>query len=291
MRARPYHTMFVGCCTAIFCLSFVQRPNEARLNHEAKRNDLPVTPRQDWGHFFKELNIDGTFVLYDVQKDEYSAYQPELAQKKHLPASTFKIFNALTALETGAIPDEKTVLRWDGTVHDLPAWNQNQSMDTAFKYSTVWYFQELARRVGKEKMEDWLQKAEYGNKLSGKFIDQFWLNGKLRITPMQQIDFLKRLYFNTLPFSKRSTDIVKQMMLREKNNRYAMYGKTGFIMRENEQKKKTGLGWFVGYVTTQEKTYIFAACLEDDNLFNKELFLNSRINITKNILKSSGIIF
>jgi beta-lactamase class D len=262
-----------------------------RLNHEANDNNLPVTPRQDWGHFFKELNIDGTFVLYDVQKDEYSAYQPELAQKKHLPASTFKIFNALAALETGAIPNEKTVLKWDGTAHDLPAWNQNQSMDTAFKYSTVWYFQELARRVGREKMEDWLQKAEYGNKLSGKYIDQFWLNGKLRITPMQQIDFLKRLYFNTLPFSKRSTDLVKQMMFREKNNHYALYGKTGFLMRDNDQKKKSGLGWFVGYVTTQEKTYIFATCLEDDNLFNKELFLNSRINITKNILKSSGIIF
>jgi beta-lactamase class D len=291
MRARPYHTLFVGCWAAFFCLSFVQRSNEARQYFKVSNDNLPVTPRQDWGHFFKELNIDGTFVLYDVQKDEYSAYQPELAQKKHLPASTFKIFNALTALETGIIPDEKTVLPWDGTLHELPAWNQNQSMDTAFKYSTVWYFQELARRIGKEKMEDWLQKATYGNQLSGKYIDQFWLNGKLRITPMQQIEFLKRLYFNTLPFSKRSTDIVKQIMLRDKNSNYTLYGKTGFLMRESEQKKKSGLGWFVGYVTVQEKTYIFATCLEDDNLFNKELFLNSRINITKNILKSSGIIF
>jgi beta-lactamase class D len=291
MRNKHYHALFVGCWTAFFCLSFVHRSNDSHPNHEGNNDNLPVTPRQDWGHFFKELNIDGTFVLYDVQKDEYAAYQPELAQKKHLPASTFKVFNALAALETGVISDEKTVLKWDGQPHEILAWNQNQSMDTAFKYSTVWYFQELARRIGKEKMESWLQKADYGNKLSGKYIDQFWLNGKLRITPMQQIDFLKRLYFNTLPFSKRSTDIVKQIMLREKNSRYTLYGKTGFLMRDNDQKKKTGLGWFVGYVTTQEKTYIFATCLEDDNLFNKELFLNSRINITKNILKSSGIIF
>jgi beta-lactamase class D len=249
-----------------------------------------VTPRQDWGHFFKELNINGTFVLYDVQKDEYSAYQPELAQKKYLPASTFKIFNALTALETGIVPTEKTVFQWDGTPREITAWNQSQSMDTAFKYSTVWYFQELARRIGKEKMEFWLQKAEYGNRLTGKSIDQFWLNGKLRISPMQQIEFIKRLYFNTLPFSKRSTDIVKQMMLREKTNQYYLYGKTGFLMRDSDAKKQAAMGWFVGYVTVQEKTYIFATYLEDDNLFNKQLFLNSRINITKNILKSSGII-
>jgi beta-lactamase class D len=285
MRARAYHTLLVGCLTAFCCSSTIGVSERKKQNFKS-----PVTPRQDWGHFFKELNIDGTFVLYDVQKDEYSAYQPELAQKKYLPASTFKIFNALTALETGVVPTEKTVFQWDGTPREIAAWNQSQSMDTAFKYSTVWYFQELARRIGKEKMEFWLQKADYGNRLTGKYIDQFWLNGKLRISPMQQIEFIKRLYFNTLPFSKRSTDIVKQMMLREKTNQYYLYGKTGFLMRDSDAKKQAAMGWFVGYVTVQEKTYIFATYLEDDNLFNKQLFLNSRINITKNILKSSGII-
>ena len=199
----------------------------------------------------------GAFVLYDLNNDHYLRYNPERCAERFLPASTFKILNSLIGLETGVIPNENYAIQWDGTQYDIPAWNQDHTLKTAIQNSVVWYYEELARRVGREQMQHYVDAVGYGNQdISGQ-ADAFWLYGALRISADEQIELLKRLYQDELPFSERSLRIVKEILVLEETSAYQLSGKTGA-----GQMGERHIGWFVGYVIENGNVYFFAANIE-----------------------------
>ena len=115
-----------------------------------------------------------------------------------------------------------------------------------------------------------------------KTIDNFWLDGESKISQIQQIQFLKRLYFSELPISKRTEAIVKNIMLIEKTDDYTLSGKTGLSV-------KNGLdnGWFVGYFEVKNKVYFFATNVEPvKKELTRDEFLPARINATKEAFKN-----
>lgn len=213
----------------------------------------------DFERHFKRLEIAGSIIIYDLNRDQVYQYNPTRNTTPFLPASTFKILSSLIALETQVIADEKTVLSWDGIQRSIPAWNQDLNIKQAFQASAVWFYQILARRVGYEQMKDGVNQAGYGNQTIGKpeDIDRFWLEGELRITPQQQIEFLRRFYRNELPFSERSLSIVKEIMVAEKTPNYIIRAKTGL-----EGKGNPNIGWYVGYVEQNQNVYFFATNIE-----------------------------
>ena len=133
-------------------------------------------------------------------------------------------------------------------------------MRSAICNSVVWYYQELARRVGEEQMRAYVEAAAYGNADISGNIDSFWLDGALRISPDEQVEFLKRLYLNGLPFSQRSMDIVKDIIVLEETDTYKLSGKTGSAIRIEVYQ-----GWFVGYLETDDNVYFFATNFESDD--------------------------
>jgi beta-lactamase class D len=234
--------------------------------------------RDDFKKYYDKFNVDGSFVLYDQQQDKFIFYNMEQFNQNFSPASTFKICNSLIGLETGVIKDENFVIPWDSVTRQIPNWNSNQDLKTAFKNSTVWYYQELARRVGGQQMKFWLEKAHYGNADTTGGIDKFWLTGGLRISPEQQIDFLKRLHDNKLPFSNRSVDIVKKIMIAKDTLDYVVRAKTGW-----SDEEKRIVGWYVGYVEKNNNVYYFANCIQSSDLDNND-FARARIEIAYKIL-------
>jgi beta-lactamase class D len=198
-------------------------------------------------------DLTSAFVLYDENTGQTLHYHPERCAEGLLPASTFKILNALIGLETRMIPDENYTIPWDGHQYPVAAWNQDHTLKTAMQNSVVWYYQELARRVGREKMQQYVSAAGYGNQDISGNLDSFWLDGGLRISADEQVDFLRRLYHDDLPFSARSMRIVREMLLLETTEVYRLSGKTG-----STQMGSTNIGWFVGYVETQGDVYFFA---------------------------------
>ncbi|WP_434687549.1 class D beta-lactamase [Pseudanabaena minima] len=201
-------------------------------------------------------NSEGCFILYDLKRDRYIRYNSQHCQKRFIPASTFKIFNSLVALETKAISDENTIIPWNGAVNnEFTAWNQDQTMQTAFTRSVVWFYQELARRAGNEKMSKFIQAADYGNQDISDKIDSFWLNGRLRISPEEQIKFLVRLYKEDLPFSPATMQTVKDVMVIERQDNYTLRGKTGWGRDVDGIKN---IGWYVGYLERDNNVYFYA---------------------------------
>lgn len=200
----------------------------------------------------------GAFVLYDQARDRYIRYNPQRCGQGFLPASTFKIPNSLIGLETGVIPDENFIIPWDGTRYYVDSWNQDHSMKTAIQNSVVWYYVELARRVGDEKMQQYLDAIPYGNRDISTSAGPFWLEGDLRISADEQVTFLRRLTAGDLPFSERSIRIVKELIVLEETDTYRLSGKTGYTVKDG-----VSIGWFVGYVEKQGAVYYFALNIED----------------------------
>lgn len=245
--------------------------------------------RDDFKKYYDQFNVRGSFALYDAQAKKYTLYNKDQFTEPFSPASTFKICNSLIGLETGIIPDENFVIPWD-SIERNPLWDKDHDLKTAFKNSTVWYYQELARRVGGQQMKYWIDKANYGNKDTTGGLDKFWLYGGLRITPQQQIDFLQRLHDNNLPFSQRSMDIVKKIMVVKDTSDYVLRAKAGWGMRPNED-----IGWYVGYLETNGNVYYFANCVQADSTYmsvreNTIGFNHSRADIVDLVVKELGLI-
>ena len=178
-----------------------------------------VEERTDLKKYFDEYGHEGCFVLYDLKNDSYLKYNSSRCAERFIPASTFKIFNSLIGLETGAVKDEFEIFKWDSINRSYDSWNQDLDMVKAFKYSGVWYYQELARRIGEKKMQKYISSNHYGNEDISGGIDLFWLNGGIKISANEQIEMLKKLYHNKLEFSQRSMDIVKRIMIYNQTDR------------------------------------------------------------------------
>lgn len=244
-----------------------------------------IVIKSEYKKYYDEYKVEGSFLLYDPQNDKFIVYNQEQTKQLFTPASTFKICNSLIGLETGVITDENFVIKWDSVVRQNVSWNRDFDLKDAYKNSTVWYYQELARRVAGEKMKYWLDKANYGNTDTTGGIDQFWLTGGLRITAEQQISFLQKLHDNQLPFSQRSMDIVKKIMIDEtkSNEKCMLRAKTGW-----GSEKDKDIGWYVGYVEKNNKVYYFANCIQTADFSNNE-FSTARKEITYKILKKLKI--
>jgi beta-lactamase class D len=229
--------------------------------------------------YFEEYQVKGCFLLYDLQKKEYTQYNPERCRTAFVPASTFKITNTLIGLETGVITGKDFSLKWDSVDRKNPNWNRDQDLKSAFQVSAVWFYQEVARRIGEKQMQAYVKKLKYGNGDISGGIDQFWLSGGLRISPEEQVAFLQKIYHNQLPVSKRSIDILKEIMVLEAKDGYVLRGKTGWA-----DPAGINVGWFVGYLEREGNVYFFATNVESPEPA-PESFAPARRAITEKILR------
>ena len=231
---------------------------------------------------------NGAFVLYDKIKNEYFKYNQERCAERFLPASTYKIPNALIGLETGVIPDSDYVIKWDGKPKQFKEWERDHDLKSAMQFSVVWYFQELARRVGREREQHLLDTLDYGNKTIGENVDRFWLDNSLQISADEQVEFLKKLYGETLPFSKRSMKIVRDIMSSEEIGDAKIKFKTGTGHIEDPVRRTDHfIAWLVGFVENGNNVYVFAFNADGKD-FNAVSEL--RNTVPKEIMKMLGIL-
>jgi beta-lactamase class D len=232
--------------------------------------------------YFDEQSVKGSFMMYDLNKDEYTYYDSARCFERFTPASTFKIPNSIIGLETGVIADENFVIPWD-SVKRREVCDKDLTLKEAVRLSCVAYFQELARRVGAEKMQELLNAFDYGNKDISDGVAQFWLTGSLKISQAEQIRFLKKFYKGELPVSKRAMDITKSIMILDEKPEYIFRGKTGWAQSDTKD-----LGWLVGWVEKNGNAYFYATNVE--SVPDNAKFAESRRKITESILKELGIL-
>lgn len=231
-------------------------PLSARAEVAPPRSEI----RPDLAKHFTDAGTAGTFVGYKTKDYLIIASDPDRSGQAFRPASTFKIANSLIALETGVVADpDKDVFKWDGVTRDIEAWNHDHTLRSAIAASVVPVYQEIARRIGSERMQKYLDLVDYGNHNIGGGIDQFWLTGDLRIDPIQQIDFVDRLRRGALPISARSQELVRDILPVTKIGDAVIRAKTGLLGAEIG---KPTLGWLVGWAEKEGAQTVFALNLD-----------------------------
>ena len=262
------------------CFKTKKVPIEQTPDPKVKNHKVP-----EFQSILDSAEVVGAILLYDFQEDAYYSNDFERAKEGKLPASTFKITNSIIGLETGVIESDTTMFKWDGEERGNENWERDLSLGDAFRFSCVPCYQEIARKIGSERMNDYLQKLDYGAmEVDSSNMDRFWLGGDSRISQMQQIDFLKRLFASKLPISERTTNILRKIMFIEETEKYSLYGKTGLSNAEHGYN-----GWFVGYVEQGTGTYFFATNIEPRDDFDFDVFVQKRMDITFAALKQMNM--
>lgn len=236
--------------------------------------------RPDLGRFFDAAGVNGTFVMFDAEADRFTIVYPGRALRRYAPASTFKIANSLIALETGAVADVDEVLPYGGKTQPFEVWEKDMSMREAIRASNVPVYQEVARRIGLERMRAMLARLGYGNADPGDVVDRFWLDGPLEINAVEQTRFVAALATNKLPLSNRSQALVREILLLEEIDGARLYGKTGWAFYED----KTDLGWIVGWTERDGRIFSFALNMDMTEIEQAGL----RIEIAKRMLAALG---
>lgn len=232
--------------------------------------------------YFDENKADGCFGLMDNGNGKFTIYNlSRYRDSNYLPASTFKIVNSLIGLQTGKISSDSMVIKWDG-IKRRTEWDKDLTMYEAFRVSAVPYYQEVARRIGKDTMQFWLDSLSYGTKKITTKIDSFWLDNSLKIKADEQLGLVKELYFDKLPFHKYNQEIVKKAMLFENNSNYKLAYKTGWGFNE----KGHNIGWVVGWIEENQHPYFFVLNIESADP-NFDMW-NIRMKMLKDILKHLG---
>ena len=203
----------------------------------------------------------GCFLIKDLKSKQVQVFNEKQCQQEWTPLSTYKILNSLIGLETGVLKDANTIINWNGEKQPFKTWEKNHSLESAMKGSVVPYYQEVAKRVGKERMQAYINQANYGNKIIGEQIDRFWLDGPLKITAYQQLEFVEKLYTGHLPFSKTNIEIVKDIIVQSKTPTRILSGKTG----SDYDGKNVIRGWFVGHIKSNGRDHVFVTNIKGKN--------------------------
>jgi beta-lactamase class D len=231
---------------------------------------------------FTQRNLYGTFVLYDAAGDQVIGHNRTRAQISFIPDTTFEIPHVLIGLGSGMVRNADVVLPYGGQPQPVKAWEQNMSLRDAVKFSNVAIFQELARRVGLKDMRVAINSFQYGNGEIGNIVDDFWLVGPLKISALEQVEFLTRFGQLQLPLLQQRTQVAaRNLLFLEYGNNWALYGKTGWATTEDPK-----VGWWVGWVQKGDAIYSFALNIDMPNMTDGP----KRIELGKACLKVLGVL-
>ena len=192
--------------------------------------------RADLNAIFQENGVVGTFVLHDVLANRLTMVNPQRAETRLVPASTFKIANSIIALETGVVKDENEIIPYGGKPQPFKAWEKDMSMREAIAASAVPIYQELARRIGLERYRVWLARLDFGNRQTGTVVDTFWLDGPLEISAVEEARFAALLAQQKLDASARSQSIARDIIrLESRDGIITLYGKNRLALLEHAE--------------------------------------------------------
>ncbi len=236
-----------------------------------------------------ECLYQGSTTIYEAEQDKWYFTDEKDASVETLPASTFKIIHSLIALEENEIIDQTEKFIWDGIPRTVgtPAqvvtkWNQDTNLKMAFQNSTVWFYEVIEKRIPRGTYQRYLADNKYGNgnlTTSGNF----WVYGDFAVSPIDQIEFLRKLEDGTVTFSKRTVDILKDIMCSVGDDGEKLCVKTGWTDDNN-----LNVGWYVGWLERASKKVFFATRLKEQVVSDVPRFLACRKQVTNYYLTKIG---
>ncbi|NNL95781.1 MAG: class D beta-lactamase [Xanthomonadales bacterium] len=202
--------------------------------------------------YFGDFQACALVQTRDRHRETWFEFGPDQCHLPQSPCSTFKIPNALIGLQQGVVSGPDHVKEWDGETRQREETNRDHDLASAIRDSVVWYFQSLARDVGAAAMQQWLKRLDYGNQDISGGIDRFWLSSSLQIDAYRQLEIIKSLDHQTLPFKPLFQQQVSDMLIQSSELPGLLHGKTGSCRGAGPGQPDHG--WFVGWIDWHAST-------------------------------------
>lgn len=255
-------------------LSIQAAENDRYYFNETGRNVTYIDLSDVFGEY------SGSFVLYDATGDSWQIYDKEYATTRIAPSSTYKIYSALSSLETGIITPERSLIPWDGQDHPYDSWNADQTLRTAMQNSVTWYFQALDRQTNIASIKNYIQEIGYGNQLVEGDVSSYWMGPSLKISPIEQVEMLNKLYHNQFGASPENIKAIKDSICLYSSDDGTLSGKTGTEEVDGEDIS----GWFIGYIEKDSHTYFFATNIQSEKSASGPLATELTFSIFSNLV-------
>ncbi|OTG88313.1 hypothetical protein B9T31_02000 [Acinetobacter sp. ANC 4558] len=223
----------------------------------SKISNVSTQHQQAIARYFNEAQTQGVIVIKKGEQIDIYGNDLTRANTQYVPASTFKMLNALIGLENNKVTVDD-VFKWNGEKRSYPIWEKDMNLSEAMSLSAVPVYQELAKRIGLDLMTKEVKRVNFGNANIGTEVDNFWLVGPLQITPIQEVEFADHFAHKKLPFKPEVQEAVKNMILIKEVNGNKIYAKSGWGMDVTPQ-----VGWLTGWVEQADgKKVAFSLNLE-----------------------------
>lgn len=226
---------------------------------------------------YKKFGVTGACVVFNQSKNSYYYSDTIKIQTLQSPNNSFHLYAGLIGLESGVIKNYETP-NGDDTL-------TNDNLIKALKSPNPIFFSVNARRIKQEKLQNWLNLLNYGNRDISGGTTVFWNNNSLKISTKQQFDLLKKLYYYNLPFSFENIRLVK-----------STFRLTKLVNKNVYTFKVTGLqngkqhAWYIGYVEFLNNTYLFVQSLENSKKLKASTFEALNGEVMYQILRSLGVL-
>ncbi|WP_347985879.1 class D beta-lactamase [Methylomonas sp. AM2-LC] len=193
------------------------------------------------------------------------------------PASTFKLVLSLIGFDSGYLINKDTpALPYLASyAAEIESWKQTTTPSLWMANSVVWYSQQLTQWLGQKQFTYYVNQFQYGNQdLSGDAgknngLTHAWLSSSLKISPLEQLSFLKKLVTRQLKVSDTAYEQTEQLtLITTLDNGWEIHGKTGsgrFPSLPENSTNAVNLGWFIGWAIKDAKVIIFVHNLIQDN--------------------------
>ena len=235
----------------------------------------------------RSYGVKSSILIFNQRKNKLTTNDTSLFKSPVSPIGTFFLFESLIGLESGIIKDTAELIPFE--FQEKSAFSDeltiDQSLIIALKHQTQWYFKKVANALKDEKLKNWLTLMGYGNKDLSGGIDVCWNNNSLLITPYQQFEFLKRLYYYNLPFSFENMRFVRNAFEAKhfKNKNIYTY-KSSF----NSSGKQ--IFWYLGYIEYINNNYFIVHCIEGNAKKGNSYLETIQSEILFGSLKELGIV-
>ncbi len=272
VSARTHNDEFTRCVIDSFLID---------ENYNLIENDPTKLTNIDITFSGNSDEADRNFIIYDISNDRMLSISRDGYLGSESPSSTFIILLALIGIEEGVINPDDSLRKWDGKVWEKNSWNKDHTLKSAIENSVVWYFSEVAKEIGFDRINLHLNKIAYGHSyetqmISSYNIERFWFDGTLSVSGTHQVEFISKLYKEELYFKKEHMELVKELIIQEKSDSYILKGETGLT----NDSQNNNVSWFVGYVVSGGIEYAFSTMLTGENTdesdainYTKEMFI------------------
>jgi beta-lactamase class D len=139
------------------------------------------------------------------------------------------------------------------------------------KESVVWYSQQIALQLGEERFASYVKRFGYGNADVGgdpgknNGLSNSWLGSSLRISPDEQIGFLRRVVNRELGIKPQAYEMAAKLVhWPERIAGWQVFGKTG---------SGTGVGWYIGWLERDGRRIVFAQAGSTSGMEQRDNFL------------------